>query len=131
MSLSQFINNLENIYVNISIYRSIIIAKNEKEAILLSNNLSIFNHNALYINGDNIHNNITNSNYRLFIITYDNYKSFIKNLDIDSYNFIGISYTIDEDNVNNIINYYLDISNNNINNTYILNYYSYYINNFL
>lgn len=131
MSLSQFINNLEDIYVNISIYRSIIVAKNEKEAILLSNNLSIFNHNALYIKEGDIANNITNSNYRLFIITYDNYKSFIKNLDIDSYNFIGISYTIDEDNVNNIINYYLDISNNNINNTYILSYNSYYINNFL
>jgi len=84
-NLIQFINNIEEVYETINIYRGIIIIDNNKqnELYYLINELINKNHNPIIIN--NI--NDINYNYRLFIIT--NIK-LLQNINIDNYNFIAI-----------------------------------------
>ena len=119
MKLKLFLEYIEDIYVNESIYRSIILANDETDANNIYSYMSSNNHNVLYIdkieeigcighNGD-----YKNSDYRVFIILKELFYNFINIIDKSSYNFIGISYNIDKHSYDNILNDYLNISNNN------------------
>lgn len=110
-----FIDNINDIYNNISIYRSIIITNSNKETKLYNNKLKNTNHSPLcYKKNDDI-----DYNYRLFIINKDDFKDFITKININEYNFIAFSYNIN--NLNYYIDYFLNITNNNINEIYIHN----------
>ena len=84
-NIHQFINNIEEIYKTINIYRGIIIIDNNKqnELLLLKDELINNNHNPIIVN----HLHDINYNYRLFILTNINLLSKIK---IENYNFIAI-----------------------------------------
>ncbi len=92
-----FIFDLEQIYKKYSIYRAIIIALNLLEVNLINKLLEKYDHNPLYI--ENI--NDINLNYKLYIITLDNY-NLINNIDKNNYNFIAFSYNINPRKILNI-----------------------------
>lgn len=92
-----FIFDLEQIYKKYSIYRAIIIALNLLEVNLINKLLEKYDHNPLYI--ENI--NDINLNYKLYIITLDNY-NLIDNIDKNNYNFIAFSYNINPRKILNI-----------------------------
>lgn len=111
---NMFINNINELYGNISIYRAIIVANNDKEIISFYNKFKNTNHNPNYYeNGD------IDYSYRLYLVKKDNFKKLIETINKDEYNFIAFSYNID--NLNNYIKFFLDNSNNNINEIYIHN----------
>jgi hypothetical protein len=110
-----FIKNLNEIYNNISIYRSIIVVNNIKEKKLYINKLLQTNHQPFDYNKDDI----IDYNYRLFIVDKKDFNDLISKLVINEYNLIAFSYNIN--NITSYIDYFLNISNNNINNIYIHN----------
>lgn len=130
MKLNIFLQNIENIYMNVSIYRSIIIANDDSEAIKILNTLLNYNHNAIYIKDINYNENYINTDYRVFIITKEFFYDFVNYIDETSYNFIAISFNINDTICDNILKLFLKISNNNVNNVMISNYqnYNYFVN---
>lgn len=92
-----FIFDLEQIYKKYSIYRAIIIALNLLEVNLINKLLEKYDHNPLYIENTND----INLNYKLYIITLDNY-NLINNIDKNNYNFIAFSYNINPRKILNI-----------------------------
>jgi len=81
--MDKFIYNLEYIYQNINIYRTIIIINDYNNQQLLIDKLKQHNHNPIIINSIND----INYNYRLFII---NDISLLSSLNKNNYNFIAI-----------------------------------------
>lgn len=122
MKLKLFLENIDEIYLNKSIYRTIILANDENEARDIYDHLSYHNHNVLYIKNIIDNENYKTSDYRVFIILKELFYNFINIIDNSSYNFIAISYNIDKNIYDNILQYYLNISNNNINNIIISDY---------
>ena len=97
-----FLQHLDNLYLNLSIYRSIIIANDYDDAFNIYKDMTLTEHNAVIIKDFDIKKNYNDSDYRVFIITKDNLDSFINIIDDKSYNFVGISYNIEEDIADNI-----------------------------
>lgn len=114
-----FLQHLDNLYLNLSIYRSIIIANDEDDALNIYKDMTFTEHNAVIINDFDIKRNYNDSDYRVFIITKDNLNNFINIIDDKSYNFVGISYDIEEDIADNITAIFIT------KNTSILNYKNY------
>ena len=81
--MDKFIYNLEYIYQNMNIYRTIIIINDYNNQQLLIDKLKEYNHNPIIINSIND----INYNYRLFII---NDISLLSSLNKNNYNFIAI-----------------------------------------
>lgn len=128
IAISNFVQHIEeNIYKKSLIYRSILVAKNDKECIILKRQLENKDYSAIvidYIESNINYNDIDN---RIVIMSYENFKKFIEHLDQfnggileSTYNFIAFSYYIDDKVVEDLVSYYIKKTNNNINNTIIL-----------
>jgi len=128
VSLSNFVQHIEeNIYKKSLIYRSIIVAKNQKECNILKRQLENKDYSAIivdHIEDDINYNDIDN---RIVIMSFEKFKLFIEHLDRfeggileSTYNFIAFSYYIDDKIVEDLVSYYIRKTNNNINNTIIL-----------
>ena len=128
VAISNFVQHIEdNIYKKSLIYRSIIVAKNDKECSILKKQLENKDYSVMvidYIEYDINYNNIDN---RIVIISFDKFKTFIEHLDQynggifeSTYNFIAFSYYIDDSIVDDLVTYYIKKTNNNMNNTIIL-----------
>lgn len=113
-----FIDTIENIYKNISIYFSIIIVNNKKDIKYISKKLKLCNHSTY-----SIYNNYTLNNFkmndRIVIITYDLFYNFINIYNYNIFNFIAF-YNIEYSIKHLLINYYYNISYNNNNNIIII-----------
>jgi len=114
-----FLQHLDNLYLNLSIYRSIIITNDEDDALNIYKDMTLTEHNAVIINDFYIKRNYNDSDYRVFIIIKDNLNNFINIIDDKSYNFVGISHDIEEDIADNITAMFVT------KNTSILNYKNY------
>jgi hypothetical protein len=118
--MNLFINNIEESYRNITIYRAIIVTTDNNETMLLSKKLDLLNHDPYCIYEDD--NYEIDYNYRLYIVNKDLFINFLKNINKDSYNFIAISFNIINKDLDNITEYILDNTDNNI---HILNHNTY------
>lgn len=128
MSIKSFVQHIEdNIYQKELIYRSILVCKNTRECEILKIMLEKNDHSAMIVDCilENInYNNIDN---RIVIMCYNVFYKFIEHLESQdgglldsSYNFIAFSYILDTKTVQDLINYYVDKTHNNANNTIIL-----------
>ena len=132
--METFVNNIEEyIYKSILVYRSILITNNEKESIILHKLMVKNDHNPVIINTVNEYIDYNVIDNRIIIITISNFLTLLNHLNKDnnivntsSYNFIAFSYTIGQSIINNMISYYMELTDNNLNNTIILdkNYYN-------
>jgi hypothetical protein len=113
-----FLQHLDNLYLNLSIYRAIIITNDDTDSFTIYKDMTLSEHNAVIIK-DIINKNYNDSDYRVFIITKENLNNFINVIDDKSYNFVGISYNINEDIADNITTFF------STKNTAILNYKNY------
>ena len=119
--ITDFVDFVEfNVYQNELIYRSIIIVDDVHEINIAkelfetnNHNVTVFQHDCLDIDYDVIDN-------RVLLMTKLDFKTFLKNCQFTSYNFVGISYTIDDESVNTLIREFYDKTNNNIDNTIIV-----------
>lgn len=127
MSVNEFMRGIENdIFCKESIYRTIIITNDDVEKniiydYLLSNDYSI--ENIDFINKSFDYNSLDK---RIVLLNQNLFQDFINHLDkhngglnSSSYNCIGISFTINNEQVHNMIQYYIEISNNNFSNTIV------------
>lgn len=80
--IEKFIDKLNIIYNNISIYRSIIIVKYIKDVYILINLLKKLDYEPLYIDNFKI-----DKNYRLYILLFDNI-NIIDYIDKNDYNLV-------------------------------------------
>jgi len=99
--IDEFLSDINKIYHEESIYRSIIITENEEEAIEILNDLEQQDYTIKLLLNKIIHCDYNNINERIIIIPINLFKILIKYIDklnggIDnsSYNFIAFSYNI-------------------------------------
>lgn len=114
--LDNFIEDLEDFYKKISIYRSIIITNNNIEKEYIYNNLLLKDFSIINIDIINNITNYENIDIRIIILTKDIYKDFIDIITknkmkdyITSYNFIAFCNIL---HTNTLKNYYYDKTNN-------------------
>lgn len=123
--LSIFIKNIEeHIFLNKLIYRSIIVVNSNIESKILKKILHQNDYSSEILSEVNKSTNYNEIDNRILIMTHDIFKDFVvylfsNNDEYNSYNCIGISHTISESIVEDLKNYYLMISRNNMNNTII------------
>lgn len=132
--METFVNNIEEyIYKSILVYRSILITNNEHESFILHKLMVKNDHYPIIINTIDEYIDYNNIDNRIIIITISNFIQLINHLnkdnniiDTSSYNFIAFSYTIGQSIINKMILYYMELTDNNLNNTIILdkNYYN-------
>jgi hypothetical protein len=84
-NIKKFIDNIEDIYNNISILRAIVIVKTMKDVYVITNLLKNYDHCPKFIDSP-----ILNDKYRLFITTID-YINVVRLIEKKNYNLI-ISY---------------------------------------
>lgn len=123
--LSKFFKNIEeHIFLNESIYRSIIVVNSYIECKISCDILNAQDYSTLVVNEINTNIDYNKIDYRILIMTCDVFKDFARYLfhnndEYNSYNFIGISYTIPSGVVEDLKQFYLVTSKNNMNNTII------------
>lgn len=127
-----FVTDIENkIYNQELIYRSIIITNDNNTSLLIKTIMEDKDYSIKVV--DEIENiDYNNIDVRILIMQHDKFKDFLNYMENhnggvlnSSYNFISIYYTIPMDTVKKLINIYLQMTNNNINNTIIMDkYYS-------
>jgi len=118
-----FIKNVEDlIYTNESIYRTLFVVNTQQECEELQTLLNSRDYSSIIVNDIDKSINYHNIDQRIVIIHIDNFEEFINylmktNCFENSYNLIGFSYSISESQINNLKEYYLFVTNNNISNT--------------
>lgn len=127
-----FVTDLENkIYNKELIYRSIIITNDDNTSLLIKTIMEDRDYSIKFVEEiENIDYN--NIDTRILIMKYNIFEEFLNYMENknggvlnSSYNFISIYYTIPKDTVNELISIYLEKTNNNMNNTIIMDkYYS-------
>jgi hypothetical protein len=125
--LKNFINNINHIYSEKSIYRSTIIVNNNNDANNIYNDLVKQNYSINIINNTNSLNNLilnyNNLNERMLIIKYNLIFKFIFYLyqiqHFDVFNYIFL-YNMNKYNNSTFLNFYYYITNNNISGNIII-----------
>lgn len=125
--VKQFVKDIEeHIYKTELIYRTILVTVNVVESHLLKNELTRNDYSAVVIEEDiSIIDNYNQIDDRIVILPHFKFKEFILHLEenggllASSFNFIALSYAIDEDTVNTLIEFYVNKTNNNEFNTII------------
>jgi hypothetical protein len=102
MNIGLFVKNIEDTYHNITIYRSIIVTNDDIETELLYKKLELLNHDPCCIYEDEYD---INYNYRLFIINKNLFYKFLEKINKNAFNFVGISFNIIDEELDNIITY--------------------------
>ena len=127
MSLLKLFEHIEDNVFNIElIYRSIIIANNQRDCIRLKNLMERKDYSVYIIDNISTTVNYNNIDNRIVLTTIEQFRNFIDHIDNvigicnSSFNFIAFSFNIDDDIVDQEINYYMNIAKNNIQNTVIL-----------
>ena len=119
--ITDFVDFIEyNIYQNELIYRSIIIVDDNEEIDVVHKLFETNNHNVIVFEEYDLNINYDNIDNRVVLMTKNNFNKFLQYCQFSSFNFIGISYTIDEESVNALIQSFYEKTNNNIDNTIIL-----------
>lgn len=127
MKMSSFLEDIEEyIYKKELIYRSLLVAKDINESLefeteLRKKDYSVIQYDdTLQIDWNNIEN-------RIVIISYPDFKCFLDYLEHfnggiqnSSYNFIAFSYSLHDNILQNLNNYYMFLTKDNICNTIIL-----------
>jgi hypothetical protein len=127
-SIINFVKHIEdNIYTKELIYRSILVVKNNNEALVLQKMLQNNDHSVFILNKINCDIDYNNIDNRIIIVSYNTFEEFVEYLDNNnggilnsSYNFLGFSYGISAEIVDKLIEYYVKKTKNNANNTIIL-----------
>jgi hypothetical protein len=126
-SVNIFLKNIEeNVFNNISVYRSLFITNKNAESVELKRILDKKNYNSyiLYDIDKNVDYNIIEN--RIIIMEYNIFEDFINCFNAksgifnSSYNFIAFNYTINNSEILKLIDFYLKITNNNIMDTVIM-----------
>ena len=128
VAVTQFVQHIEEIiYTQNLVYRSILVTKNEKESRLLRQNLEGKDYSTIIIDSIQDDGSYNSIDYRIVIISHDKFKRFIEHLDRNeggimesTYNFIAFSYLLKDMIVEDLVSYYLQKTNNNLNDTIIL-----------
>ena len=119
--ITDFVDFIEyNIYQNELIYRSIIIVDDNEEIDVVHKLFETNNHNVIVFEEYDLNINYDNIDNRVVLMTKNNFNKFLQYCQFSSFNFIGISYTIDEESVSVLIQSFYEKTNNNIDNTIIL-----------
>ena len=125
--LTKFVKHIEeNIYSKELIYRSILVVNSNIECYRLNRLLNHKDYSSQIV--EEIDNDIDYNciDCRIMILCQNKFKDFVQHLDNNqglknsSYNFIGFNYTLEPNCVQNMIEFYLEKTNNNIMNTIIL-----------
>lgn len=119
--ITDFVDFIEyNIYQNELIYRSIIIVDDNEEIDVVHKLFEANNHNVIVFEEYDLNINYDNIDNRVVLMTKNNFNKFLQYCQFSSFNFIGISYTIDDESVDVLIQSFYENTNNNIDNTIIL-----------
>lgn len=119
--ITDFVDFIEyNIYQNELIYRSIIIVDDNEEIDVVYKLFEANNHNVIIFEQHDLNINYDNIDNRVVLMTKNNFNKFLQYCQFSSFNFIGISYTIDDESVDVLIQSFYKKTNNNIDNTIIL-----------
>jgi len=119
--ITDFVDFIEyNIYQNELIYRSIIIVDDNEEIDVVYKLFEANNHNVIIFEQHDLNINYDNIDNRVVLMTKNNFNNFLQYCQFSSFNFIGISYTIDDESVDVLIQSFYEKTNNNIDNTIIL-----------
>jgi len=125
--IKNFIENIEdNIYKQHLIYRSILITNNNIESFILKNELTKKDYNSMVVKSIDETIDYNNIDNRIIILSFDKFINFIDYIDIksglsnSSFNFIAFNYTINSETLEALIKFYMNKTNNNINNTIIM-----------
>lgn len=119
--ITDFVDFIEyNIYQNELIYRSIIIGNDREEIEIIKNLFESNNHNVVIFKEHELNINYDIIDNRVVLMAKDHFVTFLEYCTFSSFNFIGISYTIDDANVDTLIHAFYEKTNNNIDNTIIL-----------
>jgi len=119
--ITDFVDFIEyNIYQNELIYRSIIIVDDNEEIDVVHKLFEANNHNVIVFQEYDLNINYDNIDNRVVLMTKNNFNKFLQYCQFSSFNFIGISYTIDDESVDVLIQSFYEKTNNNIDNTIIL-----------
>ena len=127
MSLLKFLEHIEdNVFNTELIYRSIIIANNQRDCVRLKNLMERKDYSVFIIDSISTNIDYNNIDNRIVLATKEQFRDFIDQLDSingicnSTYNFIAFSFNIDDDIVNQEVDYYINIAKNNMRNTVIL-----------
>ena len=127
MSLLKFLEHIEdNVFNTELIYRSIIIANNQRDCVRLKNLMERKDYSVFIIDSISTNIDYNNIDNRIVLATKEQFRDFIDHLDSingicnSTYNFIAFSFNIDDDIVNQEVDYYINIAKNNMRNTVIL-----------
>ena len=127
MSLLKFLEHIEdNVFNTELIYRSIIIANNQRDCVRLKNLMERKDYSVFIIDSISTNIDYNNIDNRIVLATIEQFRDFIDHLDSingicnSTYNFIAFSFNIDDDIVNQEVDYYINIAKNNMRNTVIL-----------
>jgi hypothetical protein len=124
--IEQFVKDIEDtIYKNELIYRSILVVKNNKESKLLKSLLEKKDYSVAILGELSTNIDYNAIDERIVLVTFDKFKTFVLQLQrsaegLQAYNFIGLSYLLDNDTIYELKHFYISITNNNANDTIIL-----------
>lgn len=125
-SVEQFVKDIEEtIYKNELIYRSILVVKNRKEITILKSLLEKKDYGVVILGEPSNIINYNTLDERIVLVTFDKFKQFVIQLQkspegLQTYNFIGLSYLLDNNITYDLKHFYIGITNNNANDTIIL-----------
>jgi hypothetical protein len=127
-NIKKFVEYIEeNIYKRQLIYRSIIVAKDQKERTIMAIELLNKDYSVLTVESVDYVLDYNNIDNRIVLICSDIFKTFINHLNSQeggliqsSYNFIAFSYLLHEDACDDMMFYYINMTKNNANNTIFL-----------
>lgn len=117
--MDAFINDLESVYTNELIYRSIIVCQNGTKS-HVKDLLETYDHTISIINDIDTSIDYEKLDSRILLVSIDKFKSLIEYLDDKyglqnvSYNLIAFTYDIDYDTWNNMKEWYIKKNGNGI-----------------
>jgi hypothetical protein len=127
-NIKKFVEYIEeNIYKRQLVYRSIIVAKNQKESTIMAIELINKDYSVLTVESVDHTLDYNNIDNRIVLICSDIFREFVNHLNSQeggliqsSYNFIAFSYLLCDDVCDDMMSYYINMTKNNANNTMFL-----------
>ena len=123
---STFLRDISDVYLEQSVYRSIIVTNNFKEAHKYERFLTDNEHSVYFLQNINPYD-YNRIDQRIVICDIHMFQKFLEYIeDVNggiinsSFNFIAFSYNIDKEIIQENIEWYMEKTNNNINKTYFL-----------
>ena len=119
--ITSFVDFIEyNVYQNELIYRTIIVVDNMEECNIVKHMFETNNHTVAIFDEDDCDINYDNIDNRILLIEKNLFQTFLNNHEYSSYNLIGICYTLNSSDTNEILENFYSINPDNTHNVIIV-----------